>query len=125
MPSANLDLIRAINQFNILNSIRIRKEVSRSEIADMTGQSRASVTTITAQMIDKGLIFEKTVEVTGERGRNRVLLAINPDAAYVVGVKLAATKASSAVCDMQGETRSTVVKRDNFFGNSFIGIRNI
>jgi hypothetical protein len=40
MPSANLDLIRAINQFNILNSIRARKEVSRSEIADMTGQSR-------------------------------------------------------------------------------------
>lgn len=116
MPSANLDLIRAINQFNILNSIRIRKAVSRSEIADMTGQSRASVTTITAQMIDKGLIFEKNVEVTGERGRNRVLLAINPDAAYVVGVKLAATKASSAVCDMQGETRSTVVKKNNFFG---------
>jgi predicted NBD/HSP70 family sugar kinase len=116
MPSANLDLIRAINQFNILNSIRARKAVSRSEIADITGQSRASVTTITAQMIDKGLIFEKNVEVTGERGRNRVLLAINPDAAYVVGVKLAATKASSAVCDMQGETRSTVIKNENFIG---------
>jgi predicted NBD/HSP70 family sugar kinase len=54
--------------------------------------------------------------VTGERGRNRVLLAINPDAAYVVGVKLAATKASSAVCDMQGETRSTVLKNENFIG---------
>ncbi len=116
MPSANLDLIRAINQFNILNSIRAKKAVSRSEIADMTGQSRASVTTITAQMIDKGLIFEKNVEVTGERGRNRVLLALNPDAAYVVGVKLAATKASSAVCDMQGETRSTVIGNENFMG---------
>lgn len=116
MPSANLELIRAINQFNILNSIRARKAVSRSEIADMTGQSRASVTTITAQMIDKGLIFEKNVEVTGERGRNRVLLAINPDVAYVVGVKLAATKASSAVCDMQGETRSTVIRNDNYLG---------
>jgi predicted NBD/HSP70 family sugar kinase len=116
MPSANLDLIRAINQFNILNSIRIRKAVSRSEIADITGQSRASVTTITAQMIEKGLIFEKNVEVTGERGRNRVLLALNPDAAYVVGVKLAATKASSAVCDMQGETRSAVIRNENFIG---------
>lgn len=116
MPSANLDLIRAINQFNILNSIRARKAVSRSEIADMTGQSRASVTTITAQMIDKGLIFEKNVEVTGERGRNRVLLALNPDAAFVVGVKLAAAKASSAVCDMQGETRSTVIRNENFMG---------
>lgn len=114
MPSANLDLIRAINQFNILNSIRVRGAVSRSEIADMTGQSRASVTTITAQMIEKGLIFEKNTEVTGERGRNRVLLALNPDAAFVVGVKLAATKMSCAVCDMQGETRSTMVREENF-----------
>ena len=114
MPSANLDLIRAINQFNILNSIRTRGAVSRSEIADMTGQSRASVTTITAQMIEKGLIFEKNTEVTGERGRNRVLLALNPDAAFVVGVKLAATRMSCAVCDMQGETRSAIVREDNF-----------
>ena len=114
MPSANLDLIRAINQFNILNSIRIKGAVSRSEIADMTGQSRASVTTITAQMIDKGLIFEKNTEVTGERGRNRVLLALNPDAAFVVGVKLAATRMSCAVCDMKGETRSSVIGHEDF-----------
>jgi predicted NBD/HSP70 family sugar kinase len=114
MPSANLDLIRAINQFNILNSIRARGSVSRSEIADITGQSRASVTTITAQMIEKGLIFEKNTEVTGERGRNRVLLALNPDAAYVVGVKLAATRMICAVCDMQGETRSSIIREENF-----------
>ncbi len=114
MPSANLDLIRAINQFNILNSIRIRGAVSRSEIADMTGQSRASVTTITAQMIDKGMIFEKNTEVTGERGRNRVLLALNPDAAFVVGVKLAASKMSCAVCDMQGETRGSIIEYEDF-----------
>ncbi len=114
MPSANLDLIRAINQFNILNSIRARGAVSRSEIADMTGQSRASVTTITARMIENGLIFEKNTEVTGERGRNRVLLALNPDAVFVVGVKLAAAKMSCAVCDMKGETSSTIVKEENF-----------
>ncbi len=114
MPSANLDLIRAINQFNILNTIRARGAVSRSEIADITGQSRASVTTITAQMIEKGLIFERNTEITGERGRNRVLLALNPDAVFVVGVKLAAGKISCAVCDMQGETRSCIVKEESF-----------
>lgn len=109
MPSANLDLIRAINQFNILNTIRSMGAVSRSEIADITGQSRASVTTITAKMIENNLIFEKNTENTGERGRNRVLLALNPDAAYVVGVKLAASHISCAVCDMQGETKSSIL----------------
>jgi len=108
MPSANLDLIRAINQFHILNTVRAKGTVSRSEIADITGQSRASVTTITAKMIEKDLIFEKKTENTGERGRNRVLLALNPEAAFVAGVKLSASQISCAVCDMTGNTRSSI-----------------
>ncbi len=108
MPVANSDLIRAINRFNILNMIRISGAISRVEIAEITGQSRASVTNITARLIDEGLIYEKRTEDSAERGRRRVLLAMNPDAAYVVGVKLSASRISCAVTDMQAEVRSSV-----------------
>lgn len=108
MPVANSDLIRAINRFNILNTIRISGAISRVEIAEITGQSRASVTNITARLIDEGLIFEKRTEDSAVRGRRRVLLAMNPDAAYVVGVKLSASRISCAVTDMQAEVRSSV-----------------
>lgn len=108
MPVANSDLIRAINRFNILNTIRISGAISRVEIAKITGQSRALVTNITARLINEGLIYEKTTEDSTVRGRRRVLLAINPDAAYVVGVKLSATRISCAVTDMQAEVRSSV-----------------
>jgi predicted NBD/HSP70 family sugar kinase len=108
MPVANSDLIRAINRFNILNTIRISGAISRVEIADVTGQSRASVTNITARLIAEGLIYEKRTEDSAVRGRRRVLLAMNPDAAYVVGVKLSTLRISCAVTDMQAEVRSSV-----------------
>lgn len=108
MPVANSDLIRAINRFNILNTIRISGAISRVEIAEITGQSRASVTIITARLIDEGLIYEKRTEDSAVRGRRRILLAMNPDAAYVVGVKLSALRISCAVTDIQAEVRSSV-----------------
>jgi predicted NBD/HSP70 family sugar kinase len=108
MPVANSDLIRAINRFNILNTIRISGAISRVEIAKITGQSRASVTNITARLIDEGLIYEKRTEDSTERGRRRVLLAMNPNAAYVVGVKLSALRISCAVTDMQAKVCSSV-----------------
>ena len=109
MQPANRHTIRAINQFNILNTIRTKGLISRVEIADLTGQSRASVTNITAKLIEENLIYEKETKDTTMRGRRRVMLALNPDAAYVVGVKLSAFRLSCAVTDMQAEVRSSVV----------------
>ena len=109
MPVANRDLIRAINQFNILNTIRIAGSISRVEIADITGQSRASVTNITARLIEENLIYEKETEDSAERGRKRILLALNPNAAHVVGVKLSAFRISCAVTDMQADVKSSVI----------------
>ena len=109
MPAANLDLVRAINQFNILNTIRTAGAISRIEIAAQTGQSRAAVTNITADLIEQNLIYEKQTEDTAIRGRKRVLLALNPNAVYVVGVKLSALRISCAVADMQADIRSSVI----------------
>ena len=86
MAVANRELLRAINQFNILNTIRVANAISRIEISQITGISRASVTGITASLIAEKLIFEKEIEDSALRGRRRILLALNPEAVYVVGV---------------------------------------
>ena len=109
MAVVNRELIRAINQFNILNTIRTAGAISRIEIAQVTGQSRATVTNITADLIEKNLIYEKEIEDSNSRGRKRVLLALNPDAAYVVGVKLSAFRISCAVTDMQADVKSSII----------------
>ncbi|MDJ0831320.1 MAG: ROK family transcriptional regulator [Desulfobacterales bacterium] len=108
MVAASRDLVREINQFHILNAIRIAGAISRVEIARITGQSRATVTNITARLIVENLIYEKETEDRSRRGRKRVLLALNPDAAYVVGVKLSAYRISCAVTDIQADVKSSV-----------------
>ncbi len=108
MTVADRDLIKEINQFNILNTIRGKKSISRVELAQITGQSRASVTNITARLIENNLIYEKAIKDSNRRGRKRVMLALNADAAYVVGIKVSAFMISCAVTDMQADIRSSV-----------------
>ncbi len=102
MKVANRDFTREINLFNILNSIRDAGQISRIEIAEKTGQSRASVTNITALLIEQKLIKELKQQSPSSRGRRRVMLSLNPDAAYTVGIKVAAFRLSFAVVNFVG-----------------------
>lgn len=101
--------IKTLNQFHILNTIRIAGSISRTEIAQIVGHSRATVTNATASLINSGLIYEKEVEGSSARGRNRIMLAINPDAAYVVGVKVSAFRIGCVVTDILANVKSSVV----------------
>jgi len=109
MEAATRELSKKINRFNILNAIRKAKLISRVEIAELTGQSRAAVTNITARLIKEKMIVEKSIETTSTRGRRRVLLSLNPEAAYVVGIKLSAFQVSFAVTDMQASVLSSLI----------------
>lgn len=109
MPAANKELIRDINRFNILNTIRNAGAISRVEIAELTGQSRASVTNITARLLSENLIYVKEVQARVERGRKREMLALNAEAAYVVGVKLSTFRVSVAITDMQADVKSSII----------------
>jgi predicted NBD/HSP70 family sugar kinase len=107
--SAKRETLRTINRFNILNAIRTYGIISRVELAELTGQSRAAVTNITAKLIKDNLIYEKEIKDSAMRGRRRVLLALNPDAAYVVGVKVSSLRISCAVTDLKADVRSSVL----------------
>ncbi len=109
MEVADRELTKTINQFNILNTIRKAGLISRVEISELTGQSRAAVTNITARLIKEKMIFEKETEASSSRGRRRILLALNPEAAHVVGVKLSAFQVSFAVTNLQADVLSSLI----------------
>jgi len=109
MDVSNREFTKTINQFNILNTIRRAGLISRVEIAEVTGQSRAAVTNITARLLKEKVIVEKETKTSSSRGRRRVLLALNPTAAYVVGVKLSAFQVSFAVTNMQADVLSSLI----------------
>ncbi len=99
IPRGNRDLIRSINRSILLNVIKTEGEVSRVALAHMTGLSAATVTTITGQLIQEGLVFEKAAgDSTG--GRPPIMLALNPHGGFVIGIKLMEGKAVGAITDL-------------------------
>ena len=96
----NRDLIRAINRSTVLNTIKISGPISRVAISRKTGLSAATITGITSELIKSGLIFEKE-EGDSRGGRRPILLAINPQGGYVVGIKLMEKHLVSAITDLE------------------------
>ena len=99
MKTADPELMRAINRFHVMDAIRRFGPVSRVELSQLTELSPTTVSAITAALLDDKLIVPLQVGALRDpgRGRPRVMLRLNPDAARVVGVKLAPDQITIAV----------------------------
>jgi predicted NBD/HSP70 family sugar kinase len=102
LRSASRELMREINQALVLRIIRDQGPIPRSEIARRAHLSLATVSGITGELIERGLVYEHEVGAsTG--GRPPILLALNPRAGLMVGVKLTETQVVAALTDLGAE----------------------
>ncbi|MEO1018832.1 MAG: ROK family transcriptional regulator [Pseudomonadota bacterium] len=110
MKTADPELMRAINRFHVMDAIRQQGPISRVEISARTELSPATVSAITAALLDDSLILATPMPANGEttRGRPRVMLELNPEAAHVVGVKLTSRSISVAVTDFVSRPLATL-----------------
>ena len=92
--------MRAINRSVILNSIKTNGPIGRADVARATELSPATVTAITAELIEEGFVYEKAAG-DSSGGRPPILLAINPLGGYVVGIKLMEDHAIGALTDLE------------------------
>ena len=101
MKTADPELMRAINRFHVMDAIRRFGPVSRVEISERTELSPTTVSAITGALIEDGLIEALQIGAVRDasRGRPRVMLRLNPEAARVVGVRLAPDLVTVAVTD--------------------------
>ncbi len=109
MKTADPELMRAINRLNVLDTIRRHGPIARVEISQRTELSTTTVSAITASLLDDGLILprhEGDIRNEAARGRPRVMLELNPDAARVVGAKIAASRLVFVVTDFRGDVLS-------------------
>ncbi|MEQ3625647.1 MAG: ROK family transcriptional regulator [Celeribacter sp.] len=96
---------RDANRRNLLTNIRRASQIARIDLAQRTGISQASVTTITAELIRDGLIEEVPREPTApgsRRGRPRVDLRIRAAAHTVAGMKVTERTVSTVLLDFEG-----------------------
>ena len=111
MKTADPELMRAINRFLVLDTIRRCGPIARVEIGERTELSPTTVSAITAALLDDGLItirHEGDIRSQSLRGRPRVMLALNPEAARVVGVRLAADRVVCVATNFQGDVLSSL-----------------
>jgi len=103
-------LMREINKYHVLETIRHHGQISRVEISERTLLSGTTVSAITGALIEEGLIQTTHTQVNGEsqRGRPRVLLGLVPDAAYVLGIKISEAMTTVTLVDFRGESVSSV-----------------
>ncbi len=83
--------IRALNRKAVLDYIRKHGPTSRSGLIPALKLSAAGVSSVTNELINSGLL-QNAVPVTDQsaplRGRPKAPLALNPDAAFAVGLRL-------------------------------------
>jgi predicted NBD/HSP70 family sugar kinase len=110
MKTADPELMRAINRFHVMDAIRRFGRISRVEISEHTELSPTTVSAITAALLEDRLIVTHQVGGVRDpvRGRPRVMLELNPDAAFVVGVKLASDEITVAVTNFRADVLTTL-----------------
>lgn len=109
MPNTNQSVeTRKTGTDLIFAAIRSAAPVARIDIAKSTGVSAATVTTITAELIARGLIEEVPADPdhTAKRGRPRVSLKIRGEARLVVGMNISAKRITVAILDFDGKRLS-------------------
>jgi predicted NBD/HSP70 family sugar kinase len=108
MQIGDPELMRAINRSHILDAIRRHEPISRIDLCRHTRLSRTTVSAIAADLIGQGLIHEERQDAAGTavRGRPRLRLVMNPNVAFVVGVKLSVHQISVTVTNLKAEVLS-------------------
>ena len=109
-------LLKRINRTAILDLLRERKPISRSEIAERLHLSLPTAMRIVDELVEEDLVRPAGIsEVT--RGRPRRLLEFNAEAYAVVGVDLGGTKVLATVADLAGRVEHEVCVAWNDHGH--------
>jgi glucokinase-like ROK family protein len=100
---SNINLVKAHNMRAILLRLLHDGSVSRVELAEKTSLSSTTITNLTGELLDLGIVVEERVE-TSERprrvGRPRRMLRILPSARYAVGVHIGIGTFRVAITDL-------------------------
>lgn len=88
--TANLQLVKAANLSLVFHLINQYGQTSRAEIAHITGLSPTTVSSLVDELIAGGMVAECGAGESNTSGRKPILIEVNPNGGYVVGIELVA-----------------------------------
>jgi predicted NBD/HSP70 family sugar kinase len=99
--------LRRHNRSVLLTKLFFDGPLSRHELSHLTGLSAATVSNVTAELVEEHLIVEAGL-VESDGGRPRVLLRVDPDYGRVVGIDVGETGVKVELFDLAMTRLSTV-----------------
>jgi predicted NBD/HSP70 family sugar kinase len=91
--------LRRDNRSVLLSALYFDQPRSRQDLSEATGLSPASVSNVTRELMQDGIVVDAG-SVDSDGGRPRALLRINPDHGYVVGVDVGETRVRVELFDL-------------------------
>ncbi|MGO4271470.1 MarR family transcriptional regulator [Paenibacillus sp. TAF58] len=111
--TGDLNLVKKINKSIVLHHIRTNSPISRARIAEITGLTKATVSSLVNELIESSVVEEIGVgESSG--GRKPMMLLFNGTAGYAIGVDLGVNDILGVLTDLSGKIiREVRVQHDN------------
>ena len=101
--SGSLESLRELNRLRVVDALRRHGTLSRADIARVTGLSRSTISTLVADLHERGFVTERDAEGTPRApavGRPPVLLQLDPPAGIAVGIDFDHTRIRVVVSDL-------------------------
>jgi predicted NBD/HSP70 family sugar kinase len=96
--------MRQYNERVVLQAIRLHGPLAAAELARLTKLTAQTISLITKRLLDDGLL-SKGEPVRGKVGQPSVPLALDPEGAYAVGIKLGRRSLDVLLVDFTGQVR--------------------
>lgn len=105
LAGTNLERAADYNQRVTLQAVRMNSEITRLDLARITGLTPPSIANITNRLLQEGLIVELG-RVRGKRGQPAKRLAINPDGCFSIGLNIDRDHVTAVALDIIGNVRA-------------------
>lgn len=113
LSGTNLERAADYNQRIVLQAIRVAEEITRAELATITGLTAPTIANITKRLLELGLIAEAGRRF-GMRGQPALRLRVNPDGCFSIGINIDRDHYTIVSLDLAGNVRTRAVKDISF-----------
>lgn len=99
------DSIRTDNTLALIRSLRAHGAMARVDLAAANQLSSATVTSISGELLERGVVVERPLSTQnlGHRGRPKTLIALDPNVACVITIKLSINEVRLTVGNFCGD----------------------
>lgn len=111
--TGNQKVVRSINRAMILNLIRTKQPIPRTEIARITGLNKSTVSSIVTSLLDENLIYEQTTSDQNV-GRSPVNLFLRKNRFYAGAISVDSETTTLGVVDIDGTIIGTSSLRTEY-----------